>query len=307
MVIKTAMHVPVMVREVLEHLQCGPGRIFLDCTVGSGGHAEAILSASGPDGRLIGLDWDEMALEVAHKRLLDFGPRVVLLHEDFRNMRAVLEAQGIHQMDGILFDLGISSLQLSDPERGFSFQYEGPLDMRMDRRSGPTAADRVNRLPEKILTDILYRYGEERWARRIARAIVGERVRTPIRTTQHLAQIVTRAVPASFRSRPLHPATRTFQALRILVNQELQGLADTLRTAVERLRPGGRLCVIAFHSLEDRIVKQTFRELGKGAGAPIRLITRKPLRPAPEEIAYNPRSRSARLRVIERVAERIAA
>lgn len=296
------MHIPVMVREVVEHLPGGPGRVFLDCTIGAGGHAEAILKASGPDGRLIGLDWDEMALKVARECLRDFGPRVVLLHEDFRNMRAVLEAQGIHQVDGILFDLGVSSLQLSDPERGFSFQHEGPLDMRMDRRLGPTAADRVNRLPEKILTDILYRYGEERWARRIARAIVRERVRTPIRTTQHLAQIVVRAVPASFRSRPLHPATRTFQALRILVNQELSGLADTLRTAVERLRPGGRLCVIAFHSLEDRIVKQTFRELGKGAGAPIRLITRKPLRPASEEIARNPRSRSARLRIAEKVA-----
>ncbi len=295
------VHIPVLVQEIVEYLRCGPGRVFLDCTVGTGGHAEAILSASEPDGLLIGLDWDEMALKAARERLHVFGPRVALFHEDFRHMEAVLEVKGIHHLDGILFDLGLSSLQLSDPQRGFSFQEEGPLDMRMDRRTRRTAADWVNRLPEKELMSILFRYGEERWARRIARAIVKERARNPIQTTQQLSEIVVKAIPPAARSGRLHPATRTFQALRIMVNHELEGLSDIITAAARRLRPGGRLCVVAFHSLEDRIVKQTFREMGKEHGG-VRVLTRKPIRPDVSEIGRNPRSRSARLRVAEKVA-----
>ena len=290
----------MLVQEIVEYLQCGPGLVFLDCTVGTGGHAEAILNASEPDGQLIGLDWDEMALHAARERLRVFGPRVVLFHEDFRRMESVLEVQGIRQVDGVLFDLGVSSSQLSDPQRGFSFQDEGPLDMRMDHRNKRTAADWVNRLPEKELMDILYHYGEERWSRRIARAIVRERARSPIQTTQQLSEIVIKAVPPVARSGRIHPATRTFQALRITVNHELESLSDALSAAAGRLRTGGRLCVIAFHSLEDRIVKQTFREMGKEPG-PIRVVTRKPVRPDATEIRRNPRSRSARLRVAEKV------
>jgi 16S rRNA (cytosine1402-N4)-methyltransferase len=294
------VHIPVLVQEIVEYLRCGPGRFFLDCTVGTGGHAEAILNASQPDGRLIGLDWDEKALQVARERLRVFGPRAVLFQEDFRRMESVLDVQGIHQMDGILFDLGVSSLQLSDSRRGFSFQDEGPLDMRMDRRNKRTAADWVNRLPEKELRDILYDYGEERWSRRIARAIVRERAKRPIQTTQHLSEIVLKAVPSFGRSGRIHPATRTFQALRIKVNDELEGLSEAIGSAARRLRTGGRLCVMAFHSLEDRVVKQTFREMGKEHGI-IRVVTRKPVRPGASEIRRNPRSRSAKLRVAEKV------
>lgn len=294
-------HVPVLVREIVEYLQCGQGKIFLDCTVGMGGHAEAILKASEPDGRLMGLDWDETALKVANERLSVFGRRVTLIREDFAGLESLLETQGIQQADGILFDLGVSSLQLSDPERGFSFQYEGPLDMRMDRRIRRMAADWVNRMPARALMDVLYQYGEERFSGRITRAIIRERAKRPIRTTRQLADIVVRAVPASKRLRRLHPATRTFQALRILVNHELEDLSNTIRMAVRRLCPGGRICMIAFHSLEDRIVKQTFREMAKESGI-IRIITRKPVRPSAQEVDRNPRSRSARLRVAEKVA-----
>jgi 16S rRNA (cytosine1402-N4)-methyltransferase len=294
-------HIPVMVREVVEYLRCAPGGLFVDCTVGAGGHAEAILEASGPDGRVIGLDRDDAALLAAAERLRPFGDRVVLFQEDFRGMNALLEDRGIAEVDGILMDLGLSSLQLSDSERGFSFQSDGPLDMRMDRRSGPTAADWVNRLPEKELADLIYRYGEERRSRRIAGAIVRERRKHPIRTTLRLAEIVSWAVPMA-RSGRLHPATRTFQALRIAVNRELEGLAEALRAAVGRLRPGGRLCVIAFHSLEDRIVKQTFRSMDQEGAPPVRVLTRKPDRPGREEVIRNPRARSARLRVAERGA-----
>jgi 16S rRNA (cytosine1402-N4)-methyltransferase len=288
-----------MVREVVRYLRCAPGRVFVDCTVGAGGHAEAILEASGPDGRVIGLDRDEAALEAASKRLRPFGERVILFQEDFRRMNALLEDQGLARVDGVLMDLGLSSLQLSDPERGFSFQTDGPLDMRMDRRNGPTAADLVNRLPEKELADLIYRYGEERRSRRIAGAIVRERRKQPVRTTRRLAEIVSGAFPRS-RSGRIHPATRTFQALRIAVNHELDGLPEALRDSAGRLRPGGRLCVIAFHSLEDRIVKQAFRSMEKEGGPAVRVLTKKPDRPDRGEVIRNPRSRSARLRVAER-------
>ena len=297
---ESQLHIPVLVQEVVKYLPCESGRVFVDCTIGTGGHARAILEASQPHGQLFGLDRDPGALEVAREHLRDFCSRVVLFHEDFRHVETLLLGKGIKQVDGILFDLGVSSLQLSDPERGFSFQHDGPLDMRMDRQRGVTAADLVNRLPEKALSDTFYHYGEERWARRIAASIVRARAEDRIQTTRQLSNIVTRAVPSSSRSRRLHPATRTFQALRIMVNHELEGLSDTLQAAVRLLCLGGRLCVIAFHSLEDRIVKHTFRALENDLYTPIQRITRKPIRPSPQEITRNPRSRSARLRIVER-------
>ncbi len=211
-----------------------------------------------------------------------------------------MQDQEIRTVDGFLFDLGISSLQLADPERGFSFQSDGPLDMRMDRRVGLTAADLVNRLPEKQLAAILFNYGEERRSRRIAKEIVRERKIHPIRTTQQLSRIVVRATPPSGRSRTIHSATRTFQALRIAVNDELERLSGALQSAGNHLAPGGRMCVISFHSLEDRIVKQTFREISKEPESVFQIVTKKPVSPQKDEVDRNPRARSAKLRVLER-------
>ena len=292
----------MLVQEVVEYLRCGPGGLYLDCTVGAGGHTEAILDASEPDGRVIGFDRDKMAIELAGKRLRRFGSRAILLHEDFRRMNTLLDDQGMTQVDGILFDLGVSSLQLSAPERGFSFQVDGPLDMRMDRRTETTASHIVNQFREDELVEGIRLYGEERWARRIARAIVRERKINPIGSTRELVEIVRRAVPPPARYKSLHPATRTFQALRIMVNQELEGLSEILQSATMRLAAGGRLIVISFHSLEDRIVKHSFRNMDQDGSVPIRILTKKPLRPEAQEIAMNPRSRSAKLRVIERKA-----
>ena len=295
------LHTPVLVQEILEQLGCRPGRVYVDCTVGMGGHSEAILKATQPNGRLIGLDRDDAAIKVARERLQDFGSQFMIFHEDFRRLEVVLDHLGIDRVDGVLFDLGVSSLQLSDPERGFSFREVGPLDMRMDRRTERTAADYVNQAPEKELSDVLYQYGEERWSRRIARAIVAKRKTDPIRSTQQLSDLVIRSVPPFARSRRIHPATRTFQALRILVNSELEGLSDVIKTATTRIHIGGRVCVVAFHSLEDRIVKHVFREMGRESRV-FRVVTKKPIRPGEAEVERNPRSRSARLRVVENLA-----
>ena len=284
-----ASHTSVLLAETLELLAVRPGGLWVDGTVGLGGHAAAILRACAPDGRLLGLDRDGETLALARARLQEFGGRARLERADYR---ALPELLGGESPDGIVLDLGISSAQLDQAERGFSFQAEGPLDMRMDRSQGDTAADLVNRLPEAELANVIYRYGEERASRRIARAIVREREREPIRTTSRLAEIVGRAAPRSRRP-GLHPATRTFQALRIRVNRELEGLGEALERAALALAPGGRLAVIAFHSLEDRIVKQTFRALALRG---FRILTRKPLRPGEAETRSNPRSRSARLR-----------
>ena len=288
-----AGHASVLLREALELLAVRPGGLWVDGTVGLGGHAEAILRASGPDGRLLGTDRDGETLERARARLAPFGDRARLEQQDFRDVPRQLAGEAA---DGILLDLGVSSVQLDDPERGFSFQAEGPLDMRLDRTARTTAADLVNGLPERDLADLIYEYGEERASRRIARAIVREREREPIETTTRLADVVRRAAPRS--SRPgLHPATRTFQALRIRTNRELDRLPEALTALAACLAPGGRLAVIAFHSLEDRPVKQTFRALG---GQGYRELARKPVRPGEDETRENPRARSARLRALAR-------
>jgi 16S rRNA (cytosine1402-N4)-methyltransferase len=288
-----AGHVPVLLAEALELLAVRPGGLYVDGTVGLGGHAEAVLRASSPDGRLLGLDRDGETLERARARLAGFGGRARLEQGDYREIPERLAGE---EADGILLDLGVSSVQLDQAERGFSFQAEGPLDMRMDRSAGTTAADLVNRMRERDLADLLYALGEEPASRRIARAIVFARERKPIETTSELADIVRRAAP---RRRPggLHPATRTFQALRIRVNREIEGLGEAFERAAGCLKPGGRLAVIAFHSLEDRAAKEAFRAL---AGRGFRVLTRKPVRPGEAEVRANPRARSARLRAVAR-------
>jgi 16S rRNA (cytosine1402-N4)-methyltransferase len=282
---------------VLAILRPIPDGLYLDLTVGTGGHAEGILEASGPTGRLVGLDRDREVLPLARERLARFGSRVRLLHADYRDLRAVAAAEGLEAWDGALLDLGVSSVQLDDPARGFAFSHPGPLDMRMDRAGGgATAADLLRDLPEAELSRILREYGEERWARRIARRIVAARAVTPLTRTDALAEVVAGAIPRRAWPRRIHPATRTFQALRIAVNRELEGLAEALAAAIHGLRPEGRLVVIAFHSLEDRIVKQVLR------GSPeVTILTKKPVTPGPEEVAANPRARSAKLRAARRV------
>ncbi len=303
-----AAHVPVLYEETLTGLQVRPGGVYVDATLGAAGHALGILRASAPDGRLLGLDADPEAVAFARQVLQPFGERLTLRTANFRRLAAVARSAGFDRVDGVLLDLGLSSRQLAAAERGFAFQREGPLDMRLDPRRGTTAADLVNDLPEADLADLIRRYGEERHARRIARAIVAAR---PLTTTAELAQVVARAVGRRGR---IHPATRTFQALRIAVNDELGALAEALPQALDLLAGGGRLAVIAFHSLEDRLVKRFFRQESRdcicppeapvctcGHRAGLRIVTRKPIRPTPEEVARNPRSRSARLRIAERL------
>lgn len=271
----------------------------MDSTVGLGGHAEAILERSAPTGLLYGIDRDAEALELARTRLHRFGRRAVLLHGDFRDLLRLTEGWG--PFDGILFDLGVSSFQLADPERGFSFVKEGPLDMRMDRSRGKTAAELLQECSEGELIRILREYGEERWARRIAKAIVKARKEEPLVSTRQLRELVERSIPRPAWPKRIHPATRTFQALRIATNDELRGLGLALEEAAGLLSPGGRIVVIAFHSLEDRIVKETFKALSLKEPRIFRPLTRKPLVPSKEELERNPRSRSAKLRALERV------
>jgi 16S rRNA (cytosine1402-N4)-methyltransferase len=288
-------HTPVMVEEVMTFLKCEPGHTYVDATLGGGGHASEILKRSAPDGVVVGMEWDEDAVSEARKTLIPFGDRVKIFRENFVRLPDLMKAESA---DGILLDLGLSSIQVEKEERGFSFKAEGPLDMRMDQRTDETAADLVNNLSAEELESTLSQYGEERWARRIARAIVQERAREPIRTTQALRKIVHRAIPRRFHSRRIDPATRTFQALRIRVNDELENLKRILETAWKNLKSGGRMCVISFHSLEDRMVKETFRTLEKEGE--MRVLTKKPVRPCEEEQKRNPRSRSGKLRCAER-------
>jgi 16S rRNA (cytosine1402-N4)-methyltransferase len=304
-------HLPVMKGEVLELLRCQPGGIYVDATLGLGGHAWAILEKIQPGGLLIGLDRDKESLEKARQHLRPYLDSTRLLHENFKNLPLVLNHLGIGPIHGMLVDLGVSSFQLLQPERGFSFQSEAPLDMRMDRRQRLTAADLVNDLPEEQLADIIYRHGEERLSRRIASAIVAAREGARITRCSQLATIVSRAVGGR-GGRAIHPATRTFQALRIAVNQELEGLETFFDEVLAFLTPGGRLAVISFHSLEDRIVKRSFRLL---SGSCIcerppdlctcprqeraRIVTARPVTPGDTELATNPRARSAKLRVLE--------
>lgn len=294
-----ATHVPVMLDEVLEALAPGRGGTYVDGTVGLGGHAAAVLESGAT--RLIGIDRDSEALAVARERLAEFGDRVALLHGDYRHLDRLLDEAGAGPVAGILVDLGLSSFQLESGERGFSFQRDEPLDMRMDRTSGPTAADLLAETDERELADLIFAFGEERYSRRIARAIVAARGEAPIETTGRLAAIVRRAVPRKGYSR-IDPATRTFQALRIRVNDELEGLDRFLEAACARLAPGGRLAVIAFHSLEDRVVKHTMRRLAGDEGAGLRLLWRKARQPGDIEVTGNPRARSAKLRAVERIA-----
>ncbi|HET6899304.1 MAG TPA: 16S rRNA (cytosine(1402)-N(4))-methyltransferase RsmH [Vicinamibacteria bacterium] len=287
-------HQPVLLAECMELLAVKAGALYADGTVGLGGHAAEILRRSAPDGRLVAFDRDPAALAEAGSRLREFGGRVRFEHADFREIPDRLAGEA---PQGVLVDMGVSSMQLDHAERGFSFNAEGPLDMRMDPTEGFTAADLVNRLPERELADVIYRFGEEHASRRIARAIVDVRRRRPFTTTTELAEVVRRAAGRSRRP-GLDPATKTFQALRIHVNRELEGLGAALERIAGVLAPGGRLAVIAFHSLEDREVKQTFRALGARG---FQILTRKPLTPSDDETARNPRSRSAKLRAIERV------
>jgi len=291
-----------MSEEVLLLLVRGTNRIYLDCTVGYSGHAEKILEASGSNSRLIGFDRDEVAIAASREKLARFGGRVLLFHGHFVDLKQHLTLSGISQVDGILFDLGVSSPQLEEPARGFSFQEDGPLDMRMDQSMSGTAAELVNRWPEAQLADTIFQFGEERFSRRIARAIVCARQRHLLATTKELVSVIEGAVPSNYRHGRLHCATRTFQALRIAVNQELDCLEPALRDAVDVLSPGGRLCVISFHSLEDRIVKHTLRTLSSTDDPTLVVLTKKPQVPSREESGRNPRSRSAKLRAAQRVS-----
>jgi 16S rRNA (cytosine1402-N4)-methyltransferase len=291
-------HVPVMTAEVLQHLRPERGGLFVDCTVGLGGHTRALLEAGAT--RVIGLDRDVDALARARDTLAPWSERVELVHADYRRITDVLDSRHITGIDGALADLGVSSLQFDAPGRGFSFQRDEALDMRMDRTSGETAADLVARSTERELADAIFQYGEERFSRRIARALVTARREAPVDTTGRLAAIVRRAIPRRGPMR-IDPATRTFQALRIWVNRELEGLDRFLEVAVRRLRAGARLVVITFHSLEDRIVKHTLRALEHGDEALVKVLTRKPLLPGESEVQRNLRARSAKLRAAERL------
>ncbi len=290
-------HVPVLTAEVLQQLRPEHGGVFVDCTVGLGGHSRALLAAGAT--RIVGLDRDADALGRARQNLAPWIDRVDLVHADFRSIDVELDRLGIALVDGALADLGVSSLQLEASGRGFSFQRDERLDMRMDQESGLSAADLVAQSTERELADAIFRYGEERYSRRIARAIVYSRRQSPIETTGRLASIVRRVVPRSGRLR-IDPATRTFQALRIWVNRELEGLDRFLEAAAHRLRSHARLVIITFHSLEDRIVKHTLRALERGDLA-MKVLTRKPVVPSEAEIGQNPRARSAKLRVAERL------
>lgn len=303
------LHQPVMVEEVIAYLACAPGQVVVDATVGSGGHAAAILEHINPGGWLIGIDRDPEAIVRARERLAHLG-RVTLINENYAELEAILDQLGVSAVDGVLIDCGVSLEQLTSPHRGFSFRLEGPLDMRMDPRKGPTAADLVNRLPEDELARILWEYGGERRARSIARAIVAARQQHPITTTTELAAIITAATPARARPKRIHAATKSFMALRIAVNDEIGALHAALRAAIRRTRTGGRIVVITYHSLEGGETKGAVRQAREPSQCPpfpsvqlpgVRLVTRKAVRPRPEEIAANPRARSATLRALERL------
>lgn len=294
-------HVPVMLKEAIEFLAPREGGTYVDCTLGGGGHAKEILDLIGPTGRLIGLDKDETAIRKSKVVLAPYLGQVVFIHSDFRRLADLLKELQINQVDGILFDLGVSSCQVSEPERGFSYNADAALDMRMNREAKTTAADLVNNLPEEELSEIISRYGEERWARRIASFIVENREKIPITGTAQLVEIIKAAIPARARRTGPHPARRTFMALRIAVNDELTAVEEGLRAGIFLLKPGGRIVVISFHSLEDRIVKNVLREHAAYSRSVVRLIIKKPLCPVAEEIKRNPRSRSAKLRAAEKL------
>lgn len=288
-------HRPVLLAETLTYLDCRPNGTYIDCTLGAGGHAHAILERSAPEGKLLGIDRDRTALQATREKLAAFAGRLHLVHGNFRDLKSIWRGSGLPAPQGILFDLGVSSPQLDEPERGFSYQLDAPLDMRMDDTEELTAWEIVNRWPREELARIMREYGEERWALRIAGFIEKRRLRGPIGTTGELVQVIKDAIPAAARRHGPHPARRTFQALRIAVNDELGALEEGLLAAGHILAPGGRVCVISFHSLEDRIAKHTLRRLAETGE--LELVTKKPVLPTAEEIEANPRSRSAKLRV----------
>jgi 16S rRNA (cytosine1402-N4)-methyltransferase len=307
-------HKPVLLDEAVGCLQCTSGKIYVDGTAGGGGHSRAILERTAPDGRLIAIDWDDDALARAKRALQEHRDRVLLLRDSFARLPAILKETNIPAVHGVLLDLGLSSFHVDDPERGFSFSRPGPLDMRMDRRNPVTAADLVNTLSETELAELMYRLGEERESRKIARKVVRARAEAPITTSDRLAEIVVAAIPPARRTRLRHPATRTFLALRLAVNRELEQLQAFLDGVLDCLHPGGRLAIIAFHSLEDRLVKHTFARWARACHCPpdwpvcrcdgkalVKPVVRKPIVPTPEEVRLNPRARSASLRVVAKM------
>ncbi len=309
-------HVPVMVKEVIDYLNCSSGKAYVDGTLGGGGHAQAILDAIGAEGCLVGIDRDPDAIAYAGESFHRYKPNVQIFHDNYTNLPQILSRLHIAGVDGILLDLGLSLYQLEGSGRGFSFMREEPLDMRMNPEQGRTAEAIVNRLSEKELADIIGRYGEESWAFRIAKSIVAARRQQAIRSSLQLAEVVKKAIPARHRKWRIHPATRTFQAIRIAVNQELESLERFLDEAVNFLNPGGRLCILSFHSLEDRIVKERFKALARGCNCPphfpmcvcgktpqVSILTKKPVRPGQAEVQANPMARSARLRAAERLSD----
>ncbi len=309
------MHTPVLLKESVELLRCKPAGVYVDATVGNGGHARYILEQHPEIKYLIGIDHDSKAVIRAGETLSGFEHKTTILQGNFRNLTQILKKAAIESIDGILFDLGVSSMQLSDPSRGFGFNVEGPLDMRMNTETAACAADLLATVPTHDLQRMLKDYGEERWAKKIASAIKKRIAEHPLNTTTELADVVARAIPSRYHPKKIHPATRTFQALRIAVNDELGALEQGLDKAVPLLSEGGRICVISFHSLEDRIVKKRFAAWHKGCTCPpgmpvcscgkkplVRIITKKPVTPDPGEIAGNPRARSAKLRAAEKVA-----
>jgi len=312
--VKGYLHTPVLAEEVIAYLKCRGGGIFVDATVGEGGHTLEILRAS-EQNKVIGIDHDQEILERAQERLAGYADRVTWIHDDFSHLPQILQALGIEKVEGLLFDLGVSTFHFLEQGRGFSLHQDAPLDMRMDTRGKLTASDIVNHFPLEAIEKILRGNGEERWAKRIVKVIGKERQQAAIRTTGQLAEICSRAIPSKYHPRRLHPATKTFLALRIAVNEELNKIEGVLPIAPLLLRRGGRIGVISFHSLEDRIVKQGFKRLEstcvcppslpqcvcKGREQVLQIITKRPLTPGPEELRNNPRARSAKLRVAERV------
>jgi 16S rRNA (cytosine1402-N4)-methyltransferase len=296
-------HVPVLAEAVVRYAVPAPGPlVVLDCTVGAGGHAARLLGAMGPAGRLLGIDRDQDALRLAADRLAPFGDQVRLVHGNFADLGALVSERGWGQTDAVVYDFGLSSMHVDRPERGFSYQHDAPLDMRMDTSQPLSAYDVVNSYDERHLARVIRSYGEERWAERIAKFIVAARKRRPIATTGELVEVIRAAVPSAARRVGPHPARRTFQALRLEENKELEAIETSLPQATAELKPGGRLVALSYHSLEDRIVKRYMREEASGEAPRLRLLTKKPDRPTEEEVAANPRASSARLRAAERLA-----
>jgi len=290
-----SIHVPVLLSEVVTYLAVKPGGIYVDGTLGLGGHTEAILEASGPDGRVVGFDWDEKAIELARKRLAPFGSRLTVVRRNFAELSKGLTEEGVKEVDGLLIDIGLSSLQLDMGGRGFTFMQNEPLDMRMDNRRPVTAADLIAESTEEELADIIYYYGEEKQARPIAKEIVKARKQERITHSKQLSNLVVKAIPRRFHPKKIHVATKTFQGLRIAVNTELENLSNIIDSAADFLKPGAPFCVITFHSLEDRIVKRKFRD-----HLQLDVVTKRPVTASEEEVSENPRSRSAKLRVASR-------